>query len=351
MDDSNQIFADISEYTISKEANFPYSKYVSYTIRITTKNYNWNIVKRFRNFEELHQKLTKLKLYASSLPYKKFFFNLSKDFIEERMHLLEFYLNDILYKNNLNNCPDILEFIELDHDTFHLFLGKNKTFHDKKLNVKNSSGIHNANNIMINDLLEKSRSGPILFESNCNKDMKIVKPSINVTGRTTICTFLHNLIKFPQNKTTIVKDFQNIHLKSKSMQRVKKVDIALLFFGDDNIPGLLSHCGAIDSNKLGAEVCINLLAKLLNSEFNSVYDDFIEIFQTSKLEQIKLMNLNLHLNAGNLRLKTDLYKIIKILINEDSEEDENYKVDDILNDKETIDRIQNSFHNKFNYLL
>jgi len=344
--EANQIHASIIEYKLLNELSFPYSKYVSYTIRITTNAFDWQIQKRFRNFEELNQKLMKLKLFTSKLPSKNYFFNLSKDVIEERMEQLEIYLNEILSKNNLNTCSEILEFIELNHDTFHIFLGKNKSLKDSSASFINLNG----NNQTV-DLLKKSRSGDALFQQN--SDLKLFKPKLNKmvkTGKSFILEFLKNLTIYPQNKTIIVKDFLNINFKTKSLHKFKKYEISLLLFGDSNINGLLYHCGNIQENKMGAEACLNLLAMLFESEYNNLYEEFIEVLRTSNKEQINSMNLNLHLENGDQKTKNSIYKIISILIQED--DDENNLDEKLIdyNDVHIAKRIEDSFYQKYHYI-
>ena len=343
----NQIYSNITEYSTLKESTFPYSKYISYTIRITTNEYNWNVTKRFKNFEELHLKLTKLKLFVPKLPTKKFFFNLSKDFIEERMESLEQYLNEILSKNNLNNCLEILEFIELDQDTFHIFLGKNKSFSNK-----NESFINKFNKSILNksnDEMKKSKSGAELFDTN---KFKMIKPKINTinnTGKGAIMDFLRNLSTFPQNKTMIVKDFLNINLKAKNMQKLKRYEIGLLLFGDNTINGLFYHCGNFADNKIGAESCLNLLSKLISSEYNILYEEFIDVIKSASKEHIKSINLDLHFKGGNERMKNTIYKIIQLLIEDKMDDSKMYSIEEIINDLELSEKIQSSFYEKYNY--
>lgn len=74
-------------------------EYVVFNIRVHDNTHEWTVLRRFRNFEQLHKQLRNTYKYGGSLPPKRYIFASHKwEFVEERREQLDVYLKDIIHK-------------------------------------------------------------------------------------------------------------------------------------------------------------------------------------------------------------------------------------------------------------
>eukprot|EP00873_Tetraselmis_striata_P010052 jgi/Tetstr1/430316/TSEL_020141.t1 len=86
-------------------------EYVVFNIRVHDNTHEWTVLRRFRNFEQLHKQLRNTYKYGGSLPPKRYIFASHKwEFVEERREQLDVYLKDIIHKS-LGTSPEVFEFL------------------------------------------------------------------------------------------------------------------------------------------------------------------------------------------------------------------------------------------------
>jgi len=324
-----EINCRITDSILIQDDKFPYSKYITYVIKIFTKFNDWEIRRRFKNFEELNSKLIKLKHSSSKLPSKKLF-NLSPEVIAERKDCLEVYLNQIVNNNNLGNCKEILEFIELDQDTYNLFIGKNHTF--EKSSLVRKSQINNSI-----DSITKSRSTENLMV--VSKNINDLNPKM---GKNEINDFLNNLEFDPMNKSSYIKEKEGTLKKSRFWQHLKRFEIAKLFFGDFIIKGLLYQSGLIEQNIYGAQACLEFISKLIDYDYNIECENYISVLKAGDLEKYNKMNLIKHLQSDNTNIAITCFKIIRVILNEEKK----ITIDKLIEDKVIAKKFEDWNENK-----
>jgi hypothetical protein len=277
---------------------------------------SWIIKKRYKNFEDLKNKLSKLQFNCLHKLPKKKLFNLDPKVITERKDLLEGYLNEILNMYDLSNYLDILEFIEMDVDTYNLFVNRsgNSTNHDPstKQSTFKKSTILNS----INDIKKCKSTEYLLNDTTMKLSSKFAKndEDKNSSIQKEISDFLSKLENEPNNKSFYVKEKEESLKSSKIWHYLKKSDISRLFYGDYNNNGLLYHCGLINQNIIGAEACLEYLTKLLDYEYNVDCENYIIVLKSADLSKIKQMSLNNHIKNNKQSI---CFKIISLVLNKE----------------------------------
>jgi hypothetical protein len=103
--------------SVCEENNFPFSKFIQYTIKINTNDKHWQIYRRYKNFHDLHNKLSNKKVSnLPKLPPKKLF--PSEKELTERKQKLQKYLNILLTREDAYKHNEIFEFIEMEKEHF-----------------------------------------------------------------------------------------------------------------------------------------------------------------------------------------------------------------------------------------
>ena len=126
-----EIFSEFIGNVNQKEKTFPYLKYTEYTIKIYTKNKSWLIKKRYKEFSILNERL---KLLIGKLPFfpQKRLFCMKDLIVNERIILLENYLNEALKLVNLQIFSKKFEFLSVFISLNSLKSINNElTFHEK----------------------------------------------------------------------------------------------------------------------------------------------------------------------------------------------------------------------------
>ncbi|TYG75934.1 hypothetical protein ES288_D03G072800v1 [Gossypium darwinii] len=92
-----------------------------YSISVTDVNNNnsWSIKRRFRHFEELHQRLKQFPEYKLHLPPKHFLSTgLDVHVIRERCKLLDRYLKNLLQLPTISGSIEVWDFLSVDSQTY-----------------------------------------------------------------------------------------------------------------------------------------------------------------------------------------------------------------------------------------
>lgn len=315
------VTATITEHISKKEDKFPFSKYVVYRVDISTSVKSWSVWKRYTNFEELRERMSKHIFNLPEFPEKKIFNN-NKDTISERKLLLCNFLNYLLTKEKILFYSDIQEFIEIDKETIRILINKSN------LEVTSNTLKNSVSNI--NDLLVESSTKSNISNNYYSEffEYKLSEPSPKTVYMQVIEEFLKNLEMKPQNKSSIIKTFEGFLKTKKAWPIVKTDEICKLYFGEIEkkegkpsyyvLRGLLAHIGDIEENILGSEECLFLLVRLLESEFNPEFEKYLILLRQMKLEHLESMNLIMHLNNNKVKIKGAVIKLINKLYAEKS---------------------------------
>jgi hypothetical protein len=349
----SHLAAKIDTHEIGKDSSFLSPKYVLYRIRIFTFYKSWTVKKRYSNFVELHYVLSKKLENLPELPPKRFF-SLSEETIKERKTLFEKYLNYLFKNINVCTSPEILEFIEVEKDLLMLWMKSGtmvesssstaiKRYYSMIANKNSDTNIQNkARSIDDTDIntnyyvtLHDFKAN---MEINNNNNTDITDKSPNMT---VIEEFLRNLEFKSDNKSEVIKTFEQYLKNDKIWPTFRKDEIQRLFYGDVNsgtnivsslmsdesesnsssskqpLKGLLFHMGNIEQNNLGSEYCLEFLCKLLDYEFNPECEIYIHILKYSKIEYLLDMNLKEHINSGKITVVQKCFRILKALLHED----------------------------------
>jgi hypothetical protein len=290
-----EIFCEFTSNTIRKEKSFPYNEYTEYSIKIYTYDKSWTIHKRYREFAILHNKLLQL---IDDLPFfpKKKLFSTNEKIINERILLLENYLNEVLKKLNSQLFSKLYEFL-------HNFINLNnlKSINNSQLtnHEKNKVSILRTESTLFENYSTGSEKSDIettvRFKTsrseNCiiNKDiLKNFCPIVD-SVKETLAEFLTGLSSEEGNLSIFCKSF--FSYISTHWTNFKFEDINLLYFGNQREKkGLMYYIGQVKENPFGSVSCLELLQSLLNYEVNPDCDYYIHVFRYGHLEDIIQMN-------------------------------------------------------------
>lgn len=380
----------IEDFEIYNESKFLRSKHVNYIIEINTFYKNWTIKKRYSEFEDLNKILVTKISDLAEFPQKRLF-SASEDTISERKKKFENYLNHIFKNINICIYPEILEFIKLEKDLLNLFMINNSDLENTSNSAikRNNILIRNNSKSVCGDKSFKSKSYEKERQSNyftsfldyklngSDKKEKITK-SANML---VIEEFLRNLEFKYENKLDIIKTFENFLKSKKNWPTFKLDELSKLFYGDMDIngnrkynkekkdennnnlnntlnnttnnisnkdienikqekeiylKGLIYHIGSLDENLLGAEACLEFLAKLINFEFNPECEAYIYMLKITKVDQLNNLKLIDHINNGKNNIILASFNILNAILKDDRSF--NIKLKKILNDEIIIER-------------
>lgn len=310
------ISVSIQDYTQLEESSFPFKKYFQFTININSNKRSWKIQKRYKNFDDLHSVLIKKKLCSlPKLPPKMLF--ISNSDLKERINKLEKYLNILLSRADVYKHEEILSFICIEKEDF-LMLKENieelSSADESPRSVNKFSKSFNLN-------LKKSKSIEVLINDNFyfgndEDEREIISEMKNLIG-----SFLKNMNTNILEKCKIINEFED-NFRSKRANRVtQREDVYKLFYGEKidgvHLHGILYHCGNIKDNQIGAESCLLLLSKLINSAYNTESELFITILKLARLQIIADLNLEMHLKSNRKKVVHASLSIAKSLVNEE----------------------------------
>ncbi len=330
----------------------PFFKYVEYKITLKTNKKNWEIKKRFKDFDQLHKKLSKSIKNLPKLPQKTIF--KSDKILNDRKIQLQKYLTNLLRRHDVYNHDLIFDFIELKKEDYLLM---NDNLDDENSSSERSplyspcrrSSIYAFKTVIELKNKEETIINDNFYYSFLNLDTEDSRKEAQRanTAKKLVNDFLNDLnsIKKNKNKSLIIDKFREEFLFNNYKRKnfaFKNEDIYKLFFGDKatKISGLLFHCGDIEKNSLGAESCVEFLSNLVDFEYNLESEFFINILRLGKLDVFKQMNLNFHLDSGKPNLFLSCCRLIRVILNEEK----NITFDSLLSqDDLIIERVNNYF--------
>ena len=105
---------------------------------------------------------------------------------------------------------------------------------------------------------------------------------------------------------------------------------------DIYLKGIIYHIGSLDENLLGAEACLEFLAKLINFEFNPECEAYIYMLKITKVDQLNNLRLIDHINNGKNNIILASFNILNAILKDDRSF--NIKLKKILNDEIIIER-------------
>ena len=410
--------------------------FVEYWIEISTDYKKWVIKKRFSEFYELNKKLsTKMPELNKLFPPKRFF-KTSEKISEERKSYFNKYLHYIFQNKNIFTLDELLDFIQIEQIIIELYLKKHvmvkrdpqnitykalkqqfdkmniKNLNEKSKSVGYSQGLkaYGTNSISkkINSMNEMNK-GQDYFNLNkinksimesCDSVYEVEELNTNYystlldfeqsnlqnlynkeTGTLVIQEFLKNLSQDIENKTDIVKFFEEFLKDRQEWPKFSNSDIIKLFVGNNNdiniirgkkrsfnaeyfpnflekiksqnlekrksskfndylgqlnegdyddnnqfdnciYKGLFHYIGEFDKNLMLSISCLNFLVRLLDNEFNPEVDIYLKLFKSRKVTDYLLMRLEeiIKYNKGGVQSANNALKILSILTEDKSKE-------------------------------
>ena len=410
--------------------------FVEYWIEISTDYKKWVIKKRFSEFYELNKKLsTKMPELNKLFPPKRFF-KTSEKISEERKSYFNKYLHYIFQNKNIFTLDELLDFIQIEQIIIELYLKKHvmvkrdpqnitykalkqqfdkmniKNLNEKSKSVGYSQGLkaYGVNSISkkINSMNEMNK-GQDYFNLNkinksimesCDSVYEVEELNTNYystlldfeqsnlqnlynkeTGTLVIQEFLKNLSQDIENKTDIVKFFEEFLKDRQEWPKFSNSDIIKLFVGNNNdiniirgkkrsfnaeyfpnflekiksqnlekrksskfndylgqlnegdyddnnqfdnciYKGLFHYIGEFDKNLMLSISCLNFLVRLLDNEFNPEVEIYLKLFKSRKVTDYLLMRLEeiIKYNKGGVQSANNALKILSILTEDKSKE-------------------------------
>ena len=410
--------------------------FVEYWIEISTDYKKWVIKKRFSEFYELNKKLsTKMPELNKLFPPKRFF-KTSEKISEERKSYFNKYLHYIFQNKNIFTLDELLDFIQIEQIIIELYLKKHvmvkrdpqnitykalkqqfdkmnlRNINEKSKSVGYSQGLkaYGTNSISkkINSMNEMNK-GQDYFNLNkinksimesCDSVYEVEELNTNYystlldfeqsnlqnlynkeTGTLVIQEFLKNLSQDIENKTDIVKFFEEFLKDRQEWPKFSNSDIIKLFVGNNNdiniirgkkrsfnaeyfpnflekiksqnlekrksskfndylgqlnegdyddnnqfdnciYKGLFHYIGEFDKNLMLSISCLNFLVRLLDNEFNPEVEIYLKLFKSRKVTDYLLMRLEeiIKYNKGGVQSANNALKILSILTEDKSKE-------------------------------
>ena len=350
--------------------------YIEYSIRVKTNYGKWSFKKRYEEFNKLNNSLLKKIPEIKHFPPKRLFKN-SESIIKERIKYFNKYLKFLVDKINIFSFIEIINFLYIEKGIIGLIMKKYAMLKINEENYIYSALKEAFNNKNIED--EDEKETKISYEAIPNEDIIQILNNDNyytalleyekkrqvsfewdeppaVTPSTfVIREFLYNLSEKIENKVDIIQTFEAFLQKQEKWIKFSKNDITELFIGykeEENeeikpaendpakfsvfklfdkkknknendeerernniIPGLFQQIGDYNKNVFSAMGCLDLLEKLLNTEYNPDYEIYISIFKNFQINQYSCMKLNNIIknniggNKANLKAMRLLYLI------------------------------------------
>ena len=322
--------------------------YIEYSIRVKTNYGKWSFKKRYEEFSKLNniliKKIPEIKEY---FPPKRLFKN-SESTIKERTKYFNKYLKFLVDKINIFSFNEIVNFLYIEKGIIGLIMKKYDMLKIDEENYIYSALKEAFNNKNIED--EDEKETKVSYEAIPNEDIMHIldndnyynalleyekkrqvsfewdEPSTVTPSTFVIREFLYNLSEKIENKVNIIQNFENFLQKQEKWIKFSKNDITELFIGFENetdeesernnkIPGLFQQIGDYNKNVFAAMGCLDLLEKLVNTEYNPDYEIYISIFKNMQINQYSCMMLNNIIknniggNKANLKAMRLLYLI------------------------------------------
>lgn len=330
IDQREFIKVEIKDHLIKKEEVLPYNEYICYRIELTSSIKNWEVYRRYNEFKELRERIVS-KNYFVNLPDfpKTSIFNKNDQTIMKRKSMFKVFLNYLVQKLQQQMIPELMDFIKIDKETLSLLTNSKKVF---------SSSMSNLN--MSDNLMKENFYTTFL-------DYKQTDSSYKSSNMDVIEQFLKNLTYFSDNKSSVVKTFEEFLIKK--WPQFKDDEITKLLFGEYDhsisaykLKGLLYHSGAIYENLIGSQVSLMFLIRLLQAEYNPESEKFLKVLKSEiRKENLIDMSLSDHLETGKSSIQETVFNFIDLLYDKNKP-----KLDIILEECNVLLPYKNHLKNK-----
>lgn len=327
------IKVEIKDHIIKKEEVIPYNEYICYKIELTCSIKNWDVYRRYNEFKELKEKIVSKNYFVSlpDFPKTSIFNNKDNKTISKRKSMFKVFLNYLVSKLQKQIIPELMDFIKIDKETLILLTKSEKLFSASMSNL----------NLVDNQLKEN-------FYSNF-LDYKQTDSSYKSSNMDVIEQFLKNLSDFSDNKSSVVKTFEEF--LRKKWPQFKDDEITKLLFGEYDhtissykLKGLLFHSGAIYENLIGSQVCFMFLIRLLQAEYNPESEKFLKVLKSEiRKENLIDMFLSDHLETNKSSIQESVFNFIDLLYDKNKP-----KLDIILEECNILYPYKNYLKNKDN---
>lgn len=338
-DERFPLVCQIMGYKISSVSKAFFSKsHVIYIIQIQSLYSKWTIRKRYNDFFSFNKVITKKYFNLPIFPPKRAFSTSSKT-IDERVQLLTIYMNTLFKTINVIEDADIISFINLDRESIDLYL---KSFQFSGFEIEDDKSLSGSFKKSFN-----SSSLQNVFKQNyykCVLDYKIFDSDNSKSAKELVIEeFLRCLESNKENKNVVVKTFENFLVSNEKWPSFSQKEIYHFFngvkvnFGEGYfLKGFLYHVGNIQNNPYGSRQCLDLLAKLLNFEFNPDCSQFVKVFQKTKTEKIIAMELEKHFSSGICSVEENASNVIYIFFSNSTKDIFEHRMKRIFDDEKNI---------------
>ncbi|KAJ6636074.1 Nischarin, partial [Pseudolycoriella hygida] len=196
-----------------------------YYIHVTVGKVNWMVQHRFKEFVELNDKLvTGHGISSDLLPPKKVLGNRNPEFLVQRQHLLEIYLQKVLIFLRFTMCREFVEFLDFNkYDIIYLLQDISNDFYDRGEAILATSTVHEFTSLDLYAITERLKL-PCPSSDN-------VKKKFDFSHVLDFCSQLQSLIVRPRKVFGFIVKYQASWLKfesclkgSQSATTVSKID-------------------------------------------------------------------------------------------------------------------------------
>ena len=238
----------------------------------------------------------------------------SKDEIIEKVNTKQ------IYNYIIENSDSVYEIEEINSNYYCTLLEYENSYNNNRIDISSNNINNNANAVNINI-------------NNLNK-----KPNKIIIGNLVIEEFLRNLTQDNDNKTEILRSFQDFLKSGENWPNLSHSEIEKLFIGVpkieegvEGLSGLFQFIGDFENNIILAMGCLDLLVKLISIEYNPEIDIYLEIFNARKISEYQLMKLEdiIKTNKGGEKMTKNAIKILEIIFkNKNKEKFKNFLIKD-----------------------
>ena len=249
----------ISSTILVRNEGFFNRNYVQYVVTLASSYKTWVVNKRYSDFENFHNLISKKFHHLPPFPPKRLF-RFSNATITERRTRFERYLNYLVSKVNICKFPELIDFLNIDNETVEIFIKNNhmissslnftllNTFISKKnsfINNKMNSSSGDLNSSFTTTNLNNSLSMyqennyftafaeyKMAQNDNEEKETQVINLDQKSIGMSVIEEFLRNLQYQKKHKSEIVKTFTAFMKDKGKWRQFSKEEIIKLYTGE-----------------------------------------------------------------------------------------------------------------------
>ncbi|KAG4080313.1 hypothetical protein HA402_010805 [Bradysia odoriphaga] len=128
-----------------------------YDIHVAVGKVNWTVQHRFKEFDELNEKLvTGHSISSDLMPPKKVLGNRNPEFLVQRQKLLEIYLQKVLIFFRYTMCREFVEFLDFNkYDIIYLLQDISNNFYQQGETILAASKVHEFTTLELYSITER----------------------------------------------------------------------------------------------------------------------------------------------------------------------------------------------------